>query len=176
MLSRFISIVAALASHHGHHDTARLDSVARDIYAAAESAPIYCAAEGTDAAEYATALTLAGIVEHEAGWHPRVQGCTYRGDPALSLFALYGPAAMQGHSRAEVCGNNLLAATLSIQVLARYRAAGSLLTLARGYAAGDSRVVSRAAKEIADLIATLLWRERLTVAYRDRCLTAEYMQ
>jgi hypothetical protein len=173
MLARLTAIVLALALHHGHRDETRLRQVAADIWAAAESSPVFCG----QAAVESTALGLVAIAHHESGWHPRVQDCRYNPhDPAVSLFALQGPIARGGRSREAVCSDNALAARLAGFVLTRFRRAGSLYVMARGYASGDTRIVSRAAREIADLIAALHWRERIVVAYRDRCLTANYLE
>jgi hypothetical protein len=176
MLARLAVIVGQLAAAHGHHDSARLDAVARDIWTAAGERPAYCGDDTTDAAQYATALALVGIARHESGLHPKVQNCTFgQKDPAISLFALNGPVAFDGHSKREICGDNALAARLSAKALARMRGSGDVLTQAQGYASGDTRVKSKAAREIADQIATLHMRERIVVGYKNQCLTAEYL-
>lgn len=175
MLARLTAVVLSLAAHHGHHDEARLRGVADDIWRAAGERPAYCG-EG-DAAQYATALALVGIADHESKLHPKVQVCTYgQADPAIILFALLGPVAMQGHTKREVCSDNALASRLAAGVLARMKGCGDVLTQAQGYASGDTKVKSKAAKEIADLIVTLQWRERIFVSYRNSCLTAAYVK
>lgn len=175
MLARLAVIVAHLGAAHGHHDTARLEAVARDIWTASGERPAYCGDDTTDAAQYATALALVGIARHESGLHPLVQSCRFgQKDPAISLFALNGPVAFDGHSKRAICADNLLASRLAAKALARFKGCGDVLTQAQGYASGDTTVRSKAAREIADLIATLQWRERIRVIYRHNCLTAEY--
>lgn len=172
MLARLIAIVLALAAHHGHRDTPRIEQVARDIWTTAEHHPVFCGGAQTEA----SALALTAVAEHEGGFAPTVQDCSAQPrSTQYSLFQLHGPVAMGGHSKRAICADNMLAATLASRVLARFRGVGSLLVMARGYASGDTRVRSRAAREIADLIATLLWRERIFVVYRKSCLTAEYL-
>jgi hypothetical protein len=175
MLARLAVIVAAIGASHGHHDSARLERVATDVWQAAVERPAYCSDPSTDAGQYATALALTGIATHESGWHPKVQACTYgQRDPAISLFALNGPVAFDGHSKRAICADNMLAARLSAKVLERFKGCHDVSCQARGYASGDTRVRSDAAREIADQIATLHWRERIFVTYIDGCLTAAY--
>lgn len=177
MLARLAVIVSHLAAAHGHHDTARLDAIARDVWQAAGERPAYCGDPETDAAQYATSLALVGIATHESGWHPAVQDCTYgQQDPAIGLFALNGPVAFDGHSKRSICANNLLSAKLAAKAFGRFIGCGSVLVQAQGYASGDTRVRSKAAREIAEYVATLHWRERLQIVYRHNCLTAEYRE
>lgn len=175
MLARLAVIVAQLGAAHGHHDTARLDAVAREVWQAAGERPAYCG-EG-DAAQYATALALTGIAVHESALDKRVQDCTWwKGNPAVSLFQLQGPVALDGHSKRAVCADNMLASRLAAKALARMKGCGDLGCQSRGYASGDTKVKSKAAREIADLIATLQWRERIFVSYRNGCLHASYTE
>ncbi len=88
---------------------------------------------------------------------------------------MQGPVALDGWPRARVCADNALAANLAAHVLAKFRRVGSLLTMTQGYASGNTATKSRAAREIADLIATLLWRERIFVSFRNQCLEASYL-
>jgi hypothetical protein len=172
MLTRLTAIVLALALRHGHADADRLRAVAADIWRAAETSPVFCGFANHEA----TALALVAIAEHESGFSPAVQRCTH--DPRSTqygLFQLQGHVAMGGHTKTQVCSDNALAANLAASVLARFRRVGSLLTMAQGYASGDTRVRSKAAQEIAALIATLLWRERIFVSYRNQCLEASYL-
>lgn len=176
MLARLAVIVAALGSHYGHHDRDRLHQVAADIWAASGERPAYCG-DDTDVAQYATALALVGIAVHESAFDKRVQDCSWwAGNPAVSLFQLQGPVALDGHSKRAVCASNVLASRLAAKALARGKGCGDQLTAVQGYASGDTKVKSKAAREIADLIATLQWRERIFVAYRNSCLTASYVK
>lgn len=177
MLARLTVIIAHLAAAHGHHDSARLEAVARDVWAAAGERPAYCGDPEQDVAQYATALALVGIATNESGWHKGVQDCSYwPTNPAVSLFQLQGHVALDGHSKRAICADNTLASRLAAKAFARCKGCGDVLTQAQGYASGDTRVRSRAAREIAALIATLQWRERIFVAYRNSCLTASYLE
>ena len=168
MMLDVAALVISLALRHGVTDEPRLRRVADDITAASSSTAVFCG----PAADDALALTLTGIAWHESGFRSDVQSCTWSTDRQYTLWQLHGPVAMGGHTKAEVCDDNALAATLAARLLARMRGCGSLDCMMRGYASGDTHTRSRAATELVSLISLLFWNAGLIVGYRNGCLEA----
>lgn len=169
MLSRLISIIFILAALHGHKDEERLKQVATDIWETSETIQPFCGPKAREA----TALALVSIAEHESGWHPKVQNCTYgQKDPAISLFALNGPVAFGGYSKKEICSNNKLATKLSAKSLMLFKGCWTSACLFRGYASGNAATKSKAADEIEYIFQIRLKKEKLFVIYKNKCLYA----
>jgi len=169
MLPRIVAVVMALATLHGFQDAPRLRQVAQDIWDASGTVQAFCG----PAAREATAWALVSIGDHESGWDPRVQNCTWpRGNPADSLWQLEGIVARDGHTRAEVCSDNALAAQLAAKALGRFKRCGDLGCMFRGYASGNTATQSKAARELESAFALRISREGFTVSYVNGCLTA----
>lgn len=162
------AIIIGIALRHGVTDEPRLRSVASDITAASQSTAVFCG----PAADDALALTLTAIAWHESGFRADVQSCARSVDAQYTLWQLHGPVATGGHSRAEVCGDDALAASLAARALARMRGCGSIECMMRGYASGSTATHSRAATELAGLVALLMLRAGIAVRYRNGCLQA----
>lgn len=170
MLERIIAIIIFLAALHGHKDEDRLKQVATDIWEVSATVQPFCGPKAREA----TAIALLSIADHESGWHPKVQNCTYgQKDPAISLFALNGSVAFGGHSKKEICKDNKLAATLAANVLMLFKSCGTSICLYRGYASGDASVKSDAANQLNATFLTQLYKQQIVVGYKNKCLYAE---
>jgi len=167
-------IIIALAARHGHVDTDRLRGVADDITEVSRESNLFCG----PAADEAAALALTAVAEHESGFWGKVQSCEacYRGSPfcdkgrSISLWQLHiGGGAWREYDRPTICGNNDIAARLALRILERHRKTSTPAGLFVGYARGGRRA---AGPEMASIFGTLIRSQRITISYRDGCLTA----
>jgi hypothetical protein len=170
MLDKIFAIIIILAALHGHKDEERLKQVATDIWDVSAKFQPFCGPKAREA----TALALLSIADHESGWHPKVQNCTYgQKDPAISLFALNGTVAFGGHSKKEICNDNKLATILAANVLMLFKACGTSICLFQGYASGDAGIKSLAANQLNTTFLSQLYKQNIVVGYKDKCLYAD---
>lgn len=105
----------------------------------------------------ATEKLLLAIARHESGFRSDVARCRVKGDggKAHGAYQIH-PEGFGSHTAAEVCGSDRLQARLAVKILARYVTMFPSLGIVgavRGYASGNPRRDTKAAREI-----LALWR------------------
>lgn len=108
----------------------------------------------------ATHQLLLAIAEHESRFRADIARCAVLGDRgrAHGTYQLH-PEAFGSHTAAEVCGSDRLQARLALAALHAVIASAPELGVegaVRGYASGNARRATPAAREILKL-----WRKRL---------------
>lgn len=157
-----LSIAATKTADDG--ETARLSAIAESIALEADAGPLWPG----EAGRAATATLLLAIGVHESGLREEVQHCRVRGDNgrSIGLFQLMHRVACAPWSVEDVCGSDRLQASLALSVLHRHQDQCPRCAPRRwiaGYASGDGRRDSQAAREIAQLWVDLSWRHGLVV-------------
>jgi hypothetical protein len=107
--------------------------------------------------EAATKKLLLAIARHESGFRSDVIRCRLKGDggKAHGAYQIH-PEGFGSHTSAEVCGSDRLQARLAAKILAKYLTMFPSLGVVgavRGYASGNPRRDTKAAREI-----LALWR------------------
>jgi hypothetical protein len=146
-------------------DEERFEIISDAIAEASESRPLWPGAQG----RAATATLLLAIAIHESGLREEVQTCRRGGDGGRSkgLFQLMHPVSTAPCSVTELCASPHIQATAALRVLWRHRDQCSGRCAPRrwinGYASGDGRRDTTAAREIASLWTVLAARAGVTV-------------